>query len=195
MNRKIIPFDYNGKQVRSTLINGEPWFVAKDVCKILEIGTEQIRRLDDDEKGLRSMHTPGGSQEMSIVSESGLYSLTLGSKKPEAKPFKRWVTHDVLPTLRKTGTYSISNYPFDGTYPNKSTSVAEYAKLLHEERMVMVAQHSSPQKIARQINYSLESWGLPVIEDFVEPEFPQQIMLTCTSYLTIGKGGKSNSQR
>lgn len=104
---KIIPFDYHGNKVRSLLIDGEPWFVAKDVCEILEINNNRdaISRLDDDEKGVASTDTLGGSQEMSIVSESGLYSLTLGSKKPEAKPFKHWVTHEVIPSIRKHGAY------------------------------------------------------------------------------------------
>jgi len=102
----LIPFDYHGKEVRIVSVDGEPWFVAKDVCDILELDICQIRRLDEDEKGLHSTQTLGGIQEMSIITESGLYSLTLGSKKPEAKPFKRWVTHEVIPAIRKTGTYS-----------------------------------------------------------------------------------------
>lgn len=94
--------------IRVIEIEGEPWFVAADVCKCLDINTEQIRRLDDDEKGLRSIHTPGGSQNMSIISEPGLYNLIMGSRKPEAKQFKRWVTHEVLPAIRKTGHYGKS---------------------------------------------------------------------------------------
>jgi|WetSurMetagenome_2_1015567.scaffolds.fasta_scaffold05027_12 prophage antirepressor-like protein len=104
----LIPFDYHGKEVRTVSIDGEPWFVAKDVIAILDIGnvTDALSRLDEDEKGFDSIDTLGGIQEMSIITESGLYSLTLGSKKPEAKPFKRWVTHDVIPAIRKTGSYS-----------------------------------------------------------------------------------------
>lgn len=64
-----------------------------------------VERLDDDEKGVSSIYTPGGIQEMSIVSESGLYSLVLGSRKPEAKAFKRWITHEVIPSIRKNGAY------------------------------------------------------------------------------------------
>ena len=67
--------------VRTVVRNGEPWFVAADVCKALEIDKSQTRRLDDDEKGMRLIHTPGGDQEMSIVNEPGLYSLVLGSRK------------------------------------------------------------------------------------------------------------------
>lgn len=80
--------------VRSILIDGDPWFVAADVCKALEIEktNRALSRLDDDEKGAHSVSTPGGRQRMSIISESGLYSLILGSRKPEARAFKRWIT-------------------------------------------------------------------------------------------------------
>lgn len=92
-------------KVRVIERNGEPWFVAADVCNALEIDRTQTRRLDDDEKGVYSTQTPGGSQMMNIVNESGLYALVLGSRKPEAKAFKRWVTHEVLPAIRRTGRY------------------------------------------------------------------------------------------
>lgn len=86
---------------------GDPWFVGKDVCVCLEIGNSRdaVASLDDDEKGVGIIDTPGGKQEMSIVSEPGLYSLILRSRKPEAKAFKRWVTHDILPSIRRSGGY------------------------------------------------------------------------------------------
>ena len=93
--------------VRSILIDGDPWFVAADVCKALELEktNRALSRLDDDEKGAHSVSTPGGRQRMSIISESGLYSLILGSRKPEARAFKRWITHEVIPSIRKHGAY------------------------------------------------------------------------------------------
>ena len=93
--------------VRSILKDGEPWFVAADVCKALELEktNRALSRLDDDEKGAHSVSTPGGRQRMSIISESGLYSLILGSRKPEARAFKRWITHEVIPSIRKHGAY------------------------------------------------------------------------------------------
>ena len=93
--------------VRSILIDGDPWFVAADVCKALELEktNRALSRLDDDEKGAHSVSTPGGRQRMSIISESGLYSLILGSRKPEAIAFKRWITHEVIPSIRKHGAY------------------------------------------------------------------------------------------
>jgi prophage antirepressor-like protein len=101
-------FQYEGRQIRTvTFENGDPGFIAKDVCDVLEIGNSRmaLERLDDDEKGVISTDTPGGTQEMQAVTESGLYSLVLGSRKPEAKQFKRWITHEVLPAIRKTGQY------------------------------------------------------------------------------------------
>lgn len=110
--RNIETFDYNGQEVRTVEMNGQPWFVAVDVCNVLEIGNSRmaVDRLDEDEKMTVSSTdshsgTRGGAQKMTIVSESGLYSLILGSRKPEAKQFKRWITHEVIPSIRKTGGY------------------------------------------------------------------------------------------
>lgn len=94
-------------QLRTVEQNGQTWFVAADVCRALEVGRtwNALQRLERDEKDAISISTPGGQQEMSIINEPGLYTLVLGSRKPEAKAFKRWVTHDVLPALRKHGMY------------------------------------------------------------------------------------------
>ena len=99
---------YKNSPIRIVEKDGEPWFVAKDVCNILEIKNSRDtlnKCLDEDERGVDIIYTPGGNQEMTIVSEAGLYSLILRSRKPEAKAFKRWVTHEVLPSIRKTGAY------------------------------------------------------------------------------------------
>ena len=98
---------YKEHPVRIVDRDGEPWFVAKDVCGALGIAKvdSAIRSLDEDEKDAHSMSTLGGNQEMTVVSEAGLYSLIMRSRKPEAKAFKRWVTHEVLPSIRKTGAY------------------------------------------------------------------------------------------
>ena len=85
--------------------NGEPVFVAKDICAILDLGNPRssIALLDDDEKGVHSVDTPGGRQQMTTVTEPGFYKLVMRSRKPEAKAFQRWVTHEVLPALRRDG--------------------------------------------------------------------------------------------
>ena len=93
--------------IRAINQDGEPWFVAKDVCDALGIANSRdaIARLDDDEKGVGLTDTLGGSQEMATVNESGFYNLVLRSRKPEARAFKRWVTHEVIPAIRRTGGY------------------------------------------------------------------------------------------
>lgn len=94
-------------QVRTVGVNGEPWFVAADVCRALEIGnpTDAMRRLDADERTLVSIEGASNGLPVNVVNEPGLYSLVLGSRKPEAKAFKRWITHEVIPSIRKTGGY------------------------------------------------------------------------------------------
>lgn len=100
-------FRYNDAEVRVAVVDGEPWFVAADVCAVLEIAhaASSLRFLDEDEKGVHSVHTLGGEQLVTVINEAGLYSLILRSRKAEAKAFKRWITHDVLPAIRKTGQY------------------------------------------------------------------------------------------
>lgn len=94
-------------RVRTIEQNGEPWFIARDVCECLSIGKHRdaVSRLEEDERGSVEMDTPGGRQSLSAVNEYGLYSLVLSSRKPEAKEFKRWITHEVIPAIRKTGGY------------------------------------------------------------------------------------------
>lgn len=109
MNNEIRKFDFKGAALRTlTDEAGEPWFVAKDVCDVLELSNvgQALARLDDDEKSSITLNdgTPGNPNR-AIVSESGLYALVLASRKPEAHEFKRWVTHEVLPQIRKTGGY------------------------------------------------------------------------------------------
>jgi len=108
MNQQLVPFDFEGRPVRVvTDSQGEPWFVAADVLATIGLDRKALERLDEDEKGVSSIHTPGGGQEMTTVNEPGLYTLVLGSRKAEAKRFKRWVTHEVLPSIRKTGSYAV----------------------------------------------------------------------------------------
>ena len=97
-------------QVRTTTINGEPWFVSKDVADILGYSNPRdaiSKHVDDEDKGVANCDTLGGRQNFSIINESGLYALIIGSKLPAAKKFKRWVTSEVLPSIRKTGTYTV----------------------------------------------------------------------------------------
>lgn len=105
-------FSFKSSNVRTVVIGDEPWFVASDVCAVLGIKNHRdaLMHLDDDEKGVVSNDTPGGNQQVSVINESGLYALVLRSRKPEAKPFIKWVTKEVLPTIRKTGKYEAAPY-------------------------------------------------------------------------------------
>lgn len=129
--------------VRVVDVNGEPWFVARDVCECLELGNPRtsIALLDEDEKGVHTMDTPGGAQEMSIVSEAGLYSLILRSRKPEAKAFKRWITHEVLPAIRKHGGYLTPAKLEEAlTDPDTIIRLATNLKAEREKRQALEAQ-------------------------------------------------------
>ena len=101
----IVPFNFEDQQVRTLDRNGEPWFVAVDVCRVLEIGnpSDAVARLDGDEVTLDSIE--GNHRPTNLINESGLYALILTSKKPQAKPFRKWVTSEVLPSIRKSGRY------------------------------------------------------------------------------------------
>ena len=107
MTKSIEKFNFNGKEIRTINKEGEPWFVAKDVADILEYSeTEKmLRRLDDEEKLSSQFGGSGQSRDMIVINESGLYSAIIGSTKPEAKAFKKWITSEVLPQIRKTGGY------------------------------------------------------------------------------------------
>ncbi|WP_339171517.1 BRO family protein [Anoxybacillus sp. FSL W8-1294] len=118
MNQLQQVFTYGETQIRTVVQSGEVLFVGKDVCDVLEIknSRDALGRLDEDEKGVVLIDTPGGKQQMLCINEAGLYSLILTSRKPEAKQFKRWVTHEVLPTIRKTGGYVANEDMFINTY-------------------------------------------------------------------------------
>ena len=107
MNNEIQIFNYNDREVRTVQKDGEPWFVLKDVCEVLGLGSPHkvADRLEPDEKGRNQIPTLGGNQETWVINESGLYAVILRSDKPEAKPFRKWVTSEVLPSIRKNGGY------------------------------------------------------------------------------------------
>jgi prophage antirepressor-like protein len=102
-------FNYEQREVRTIIDeHGKPWWVANDVCIVLDIkdAKQAIDRLDEDERGRYTVPTPGGNQMMTCINEPGLYELIFTSRKPEAKAFKRWIKQEVLPAIRKTGSYS-----------------------------------------------------------------------------------------
>jgi prophage antirepressor-like protein len=119
MTDAIVPFSFDGHSVRMENRDGAPWFVAADVCAILEIDKHRdaVARLDDDETGSLIVDTPGGRQTVAAINESGLWRLVLRSRKQAARRFAKWVTSDVLPSIRRTGGYGQAAQPLDLTDP------------------------------------------------------------------------------
>ena len=159
MNQLQRVFEYNGNQVRTIIKDGEPWFVAKDVCDVLEINhhRDAVSRLDDDERGSVIVDTPGGSQAMAAVNEPGLYGLILGSRKPEAKMFKRWITHEVLPSIRKHGLYATEE-TVENMLNNPDFAIALLTKFKEErtarieaEKTVTILTHVNKTYTATEI--------------------------------------------
>ena len=128
----ILAYQFDEDPVRIVMVAGDPWFVANDICRVLNIGNprQALARLDEDERGVSLNDTLGGVQEMNIISESGMYALVLGSRKAEARRFRKWVTSDVLPELRRTGKYQLHDHepppqvPSDFDPPRMMASVA-----------------------------------------------------------------------
>ncbi|MGR3287136.1 phage antirepressor [Bacillus sonorensis] len=119
MNQLQKVFNYQDQQVRTVVNDNEPWFVAKDVCNVLNHSNHKVAvsRLDEDEVSkVYLTDSLGRNQKTTVVNEAGLYSLILTSNKPEAKQFKRWITHEVIPTIRKTGGYVANDDLFIQTY-------------------------------------------------------------------------------
>ena len=146
-------------QVRVVDVNGEPWFVAKDVCECLDIGNSRdaVAALDEDEKGVDSIDTPGGAQEMSIISEAGLYSLILRSRKPEAKAFKRWITHEVLPSIRRAGSYGQWNLPrVPKSFPDALRMIAD----IEEEKQLALEQRDYYKRTKAEIGSRREATSM-----------------------------------
>lgn len=141
-------FDFEDTVVRSLVIDNEPWFVGKDVCSCLGIANSRdaLITLDSDEKGVGISDTLGGRQEMTLVNECGLYHLIFRSRKPQAQRFRRWVTHEVLPSIRKTGQYQTTQVNLE--------DMGEKLRLVQEARRVY------GKKPAQSL---WESLGLPAV--------------------------------
>lgn len=159
---------YQDEEVRTLLIDGEPCFIANDLCDVLEIrnARDAVSTLDEDEKGVVTADTLGGAQQMAYVTEAGMYSLVLRSRKPEAKAFKRWLTHEVLPAIRKTGQYQ------------RPMSLAERTMALMGELQAQVDEQARQLEAARpKIEY---------VETFVADE-DLLTLRTIASDLKVGE--------
>lgn len=154
--RTIVPFEFpaTGQPVRTVTVDSQPWFVAKDICAVLGIGnpSDAVRSLDDDEYRLvpaALVSSEGRPQDtINLVNEPGLYSLILRSRKPEAKAFKRWITHDVLPAIRQTGKYEAR--------PALPQTHAEALRALADE----VEQHEKTRQALAEAKPKAHSWDV-----------------------------------
>lgn len=138
MNELMIFNNPEFGEIRAIEQDGEPWFVAADVCRALELAntSDSLNRLDEDEKYRFNLGLPGG--DTWCVNEPGLYSLVLGSRKPEAKAFKRWITHEVLPSIRKTGVYVLPTVKQRGLTTDDYLKAAAIVSGCRNERMPYV---------------------------------------------------------
>jgi len=156
--------------IRIVKIDGEPWFVGKDIAEALGYGrgkssTNAVKdHVDDEDKGVTKMVTPGGLQPMIIINESGLYSLILSSKLPNARKFKRWVTSEVLPAIRKTGHYETPGYT------PKATSVGEVVNLIKITKETMKEQGATPSEVAEAVKSICDQFGVSLPDSFVKPK-------------------------
>jgi prophage antirepressor-like protein len=128
---------FEGHAVRTVVKDGEVWFVAVDVCAVLGLrnSRQALARLDNDEKGVQTLDTLGGPQEFRIINEFGLYTLVLGSRKIQARAFGRWVTHEVIPAIRRTGHYDATDgmgATSQALPPSDDAGLQEYQTLDHE---------------------------------------------------------------
>lgn len=140
-NQHISTLNFEGAPIRITDVGGEPWFLLSDVCVVLEIRNHRhaAARLDPDEKGVVTNDTLGGPQKTAIINESGLYTLTFDSRKPAAKRFRKWVTSEVLPSIRRTGSYSVQPAPEQPPAP--ALSMAEMTLAVISDLQKQVETH------------------------------------------------------
>ena len=161
-------------QIRTTIIDGEPWFVGKDIAEALGYAdpTGAVRkRVDVEDKGVAKMATPSGAQEMAIINESGLYALIFGSKLPSAKQFKRWVTSEVLPQINRTGGY----------IPTNNTESVEDIMA----KAVLIAQNTIEQKDALITRQSLQIKAMqPKVANY-------EVFLRSKGFVSLNKVAKS----
>ena len=173
----ITPFLFEGEiTVRVIDRGGAPWFVATDVCRALGLTNpaKTVRGLDDDEKGISSAETLGGHQEVVVISESGLFALIFKSRKPHAVRFRKWVTSEVLPAVRRTGLYAAPGQPGVGIVQRP------WHERSLEERRVGLAQINTARRVLSQ---GAAAWmwveiGLPMPPRYLLPGWWQASLLT-----------------
>ena len=161
MNELIYSFRENN--VRVIMEGDTPWFVAKDVCEVLEIShhRDALSRLEEDERGSVVVDTLGGKQNLSAVNEYGIYSLIFNSRKPQAKEFKRWVTHEVIPSIRKNGLYATAetaeNILNDPSFLIKALQTLEEERKARKQAEKVIEQQKPKVLFAESVEGSKDS--------------------------------------
>lgn len=153
-------FNFGDHEVRTLIKEGEPWFVASDVSSVLDYrsANDMTRNLDDEEKDTQTVRTLGGEQLVSIINESGLYSAILKSRKPEAKAFKKWVTSEVLPSIRKQGKYEVKP-TVPQSYSQALLEAGRLAAIVEQQELLMKEQEQALILAAPKVEY---------VDNFVE---------------------------
>ena len=172
--------------VRTIEIANEPWFVGKDVADILEYqnGSRDINRHVDEEDRRKKMIFDGTqNKETIVINESGLYSLIFSSHLPTAKQFKHWVTSVVLPSIRKTGSYSMKSKE----YPPKSSSIGEGANVLKLVDKVLMAQRASGYERAKALKQEADKLHIPMPDNIIQPVPFEQTAIMCTHTIKIAQ--------
>jgi prophage antirepressor-like protein len=174
-------FSYQQNQVRTVVKDGEPYFVLKDVCEILAIQNHKdvSSRLDEDEKGVDLIDTLGGTQQMTVINESGLYNVILRSDKQEAKQFRKWITSDVLPSIRKHGMYAkdelLDNPDLLIEVATRLKEEREKNKLLDTENKLL-AQQTLIWADRRLIDAIVKKYGAKIGFEVAWREFKKELL-------------------
>ena len=166
MNDNLQTWNYESSEIRTITIDNEPWFVGKDVAEALGYAKPEnaiARHVDDEDKSTTPFQGTAYETRATIINESGLYSLILSSKLPTAKRFKRWVTSEVLPAIRKTGVYTTQCAP-------KASSVKEVVNLIRITRETMEAQGCPPSDVAKVVKGICDQFNVKLPDCFVKPE-------------------------
>lgn len=175
---KVTNWTFGETEVRTIERDGEPWWVLSDVCKVLELNSPHkvADRLEEDEKGRNLIPTLGGEQEMTIISESGLYSVILRSDKPQAKTFRKWVTGEVLPTIRKHGAYMTPDV-LEQTIQNPDFMIGLVTELKAEQE----------RRKAAELTVSVQSQQIAELQPKASY---YDVVLNCKDLMSIGKIAK-----
>jgi len=174
---------FNNEEMRTVTIKGEPWWVVNDVCRILGIKNprQALSRIHEEDKGVILNDTLGGIQDTNIVSESGLYDLILQSRKPDAAAFRRWVTKEVLPSIRKDGFYSA-----DKTLACRFlqlTHAFQYANMLPHSshklalKLIKISSDDELGDVVKLVENLIGDGGDPYLVSKIERELPRRIKM------------------